>query len=252
MALERISLVTRRSDSVENKPSAMACNTSGLIPVASTNRVVPSSQNQSTLCSAGTDARISATCTYQMFRSDIVTLNSHELYGKQRSNVADGSLGGGRSKSSLLLRRSSSSLVRVTSSVISNPSNIKSIEQRESLFRQFRGTLCLNLASTSDSNGPELARPRARKMKRTHYLAYSTSLCQLFMVKAEITLLTGSGMRSINLPKVYSNSNTLHSTVPNANRTRYRPSTVRCRRAFQFVCEAVFIHLPPQYPRRYP
>jgi hypothetical protein len=66
-AIARASLAMRRSGSVENKPNAMACNTSGWTHVASTDQTTPSSRKLSTLCFASTVVRLDATSICQMF-----------------------------------------------------------------------------------------------------------------------------------------------------------------------------------------
>ena len=68
MALGRTRWDTRRSGSAENRPDAMACNTSGLIRAVLTNLMLLSSQNLLTQCFDGTVMRRNAMSTCQIFR----------------------------------------------------------------------------------------------------------------------------------------------------------------------------------------
>ncbi|KAF2473398.1 uncharacterized protein BDR25DRAFT_387623 [Lindgomyces ingoldianus] len=66
MALARVSLATRRSTSVEDKPDKIAYNIFRLIPVVSTKKTNQNSHMLSTPCFAGTATRLDATSIYRM------------------------------------------------------------------------------------------------------------------------------------------------------------------------------------------
>lgn len=58
----------RKIQFVPNRPLAMACNISGWTLVVSINRITPSSQRLSSLCSAGIAMQLNFMYIYQMFR----------------------------------------------------------------------------------------------------------------------------------------------------------------------------------------
>ena len=104
MALGRTRLDTRRFGSAENKPDVMACTTSGLIRVASTNPTTMSSQKLSTLCFDGTVMRRNVMSICQMFRrlASISATSLISCHGKWHSEQADGLRKAGPFRSSLL------------------------------------------------------------------------------------------------------------------------------------------------------
>jgi hypothetical protein len=120
-ALGRASLAMRRSGSVENRPNAMACNTFGWTPVASTDRTTPSSQKLLTQCFAGIVVRLDATSICRTFRAlhSIPTIRPATYPLNQLFGQVDGLLEAGRSKSSLPRVRSNSSPEKVIDLVIS-------------------------------------------------------------------------------------------------------------------------------------
>ena len=111
MVLARARLAMTRSGSAENRPDAMACNTFGWTPVASTNRTALSSQRLSTPCFAGTVMRLNATSISQMFRDlpSTPTTSPTSCPGNRHFGKADGSLGAGPFKSLLLRHQLNSS-----------------------------------------------------------------------------------------------------------------------------------------------
>jgi hypothetical protein len=68
MALGRTRLDTRRFGSAENKPDVIACTTSRLIRIISTDLIIISSQKLSTLCFDSTIIRRNVTSICLIFR----------------------------------------------------------------------------------------------------------------------------------------------------------------------------------------
>jgi hypothetical protein len=112
--MEGVRRVLTRSDSAENRPDAMACNTSGLTRVVSTNQVAPNSQRPSTRCFAGIRMRSNAMSISQMCRqrSGKQAIRSPNILGNQHFGQVDGLLVAGHFKSLLLLLQSNSSPYR--------------------------------------------------------------------------------------------------------------------------------------------
>jgi hypothetical protein len=126
MVPARARLAIARSDSAEKKQDATACNTSGLIHVASTNRITISSQKLLIVCFGGIVMRLNAMSIYQTFRDLLARIISPiSCSGNRYFGRADSSLGAGLFKSLLLRYQSNSFLKTVRNWVTRYPwSNI--------------------------------------------------------------------------------------------------------------------------------
>ena len=149
----------------------MAYNTFGWTPVASTNQEAPSSRRLLTPCFASTVMLLNATSICRMFRAlpSTPTISSASCPANQVSGQADGSLEVRRSKSFLPRAWSNSSPEMVIDSVISGLYSNKFTKQREFLSKRFKEPPYLSLVLMSDYHGRKIARPRAKKIRRTRY-----------------------------------------------------------------------------------
>ncbi|KAF7903622.1 uncharacterized protein EAF01_006671 [Botrytis porri] len=116
---------------------------------------MPNSHDLSTLCFVSTVTQLDVMfiCRTSLGVPSAVTTSVCCGCGNRISGKADGSLGAGRSKSSLPWLLSNSSLEKASDLVI----------------KRLRDVPCLNLALRSDCGGYNIARPSWKKIKRTAY-----------------------------------------------------------------------------------